>query len=72
MTATVLVRNASAQTLTLDTLTFELMDDETPLADITHSGLSLPAHSQHAIRLRFSCTAPHVDAFGLRYLPPSS
>lgn len=72
VTATVLVRNASAQTLTLETLTFELMDGEASLADVTHTGLSLPAHSQQAIRLRFSCTATDVPSFGLRYLPPSS
>lgn len=72
VTAIVLVRNASDQTLTLEALTLELMNDETPIADVTHPGLSLPAYSQQAIRLRFSCTAPHVDALGLRYLPPSS
>ena len=72
VTAIVLVRNASAQTLTLETLAFELMDGETPLADFTHPEVSLPAHSEQAIRLRFSCTAPDVSSFGLRYLPPSS
>lgn len=72
VTATVLVRNASDQTLMLEALAFELMNDETPLADVIHPGLSLPAHSQHAIRLRFACTATDVPAFGLRYLPPSS